>query len=234
VVFLDQKGKRILVVDDEEQIVDVIKAYLEKEGYEVITAYTGNEALEKFNDNIVDFIILDLMLPDLSGEEICKKIRIKSQVPILMLTAKVEEIDRVNGLYIGADDYLTKPFSPKELVARIRAILRRTEERIVKADILEFNNGDLIIDVSKMEVKKKEKQEDFTPTEFKLLFLLAENTGKVFSREELVVKVLGYDYEGFDRTIDTHIKNIRHKIEDDPKKPRYIISVYGMGYKFQS
>jgi len=230
VVFLDQKGKRILVVDDEEQIVDVIKAYLEKEGYEVITAYTGNEALEKFNNHTLDFIILDLMLPDLSGEEICKKIRIKSQVPILMLTAKVEEIDRVNGLYIGADDYLTKPFSPKELVARIRAILRRTEERIVKADILEFNNGDLIIDVSKMEVKKKGKLEDFTPTEFKLLFLLAENIGKVFSREELVVKVLGYDYEGFDRTIDTHVKNIRHKIEDNDIK--YINTVYGVGYKF--
>lgn len=227
---MEKIEKNILVVDDEESIVSVVKAYLKKEGYNVFTAYNGREALEVFHQEIIDFVILDLMMPDLSGEEVCKKIRVQSPVPILMLTAKVEESDRIYGLDIGADDYLIKPFSPKELVARVRAILRRTENNTIKANILVFFNGDLDIDLNKREVKKQGNIVELTATEYKLLSLMAQNIGKVFSREELVVKILGYDYEGYDRTIDTHIKNIRYKIED--KNNKYILTVYGVGYKF--
>lgn len=222
--------KTILVVDDEENIVNVVKAYLEKEGYNVLTSHNGQGALDIIDKEVVDFVVLDLMLPDLSGEEVCKEIRTKSQVPILMLTAKVEESDRIHGLDIGADDYVLKPFSPKELVARVRTILRRTEADRVPAEIIEFNNGDLLINLNNMEVKKQGKLVDLTATEFKLLSLLAQNVGMVFSRDTLIERVLGYDYEGYDRTVDTHIKNIRQKIENEDRK--YIITVYGAGYKF--
>ncbi|RKD21449.1 DNA-binding response regulator, OmpR family, contains REC and winged-helix (wHTH) domain [Caminicella sporogenes DSM 14501] len=227
---MNKEKETILVVDDEQQIVSVVKAYLEKDGYTVYSAFDGKEALNIFENKDIDLIVLDLMLPDISGEEICKKIRIKSKVPILMLTAKVEEDDRVMGLNIGADDYMIKPFSPKELVARINAILRRTRQDEVKADIIEINNGDLEIDLKKMEVKKKGKVVKLTPTEFDILALFIRNIGRVFSREELVTKILGFDYEGYDRTIDVHIKNIRHKIDDEQFK--YIKTVYGIGYKF--
>ncbi|QUH20188.1 response regulator transcription factor [Alkaliphilus sp. B6464] len=222
--------KTVLVVDDEENIVNVVKAYLEKEGYTVLISYKGQEALNIFDEKEIDFIILDLMLPDLSGEEVCKKIRIKSNVPILMLTAKVGEGDRIYGLDIGADDYMPKPFSPKELVARVRAILRRTAGNRIATEILELNSGDLTINFKNMEVKKQGKLVDLTATELRLLSLLAQNIGMVFSRDALIEKVLGYDYEGYDRTIDTHIKNIRQKIED--KDIKYIVTVYGVGYKF--
>ncbi|WP_352419036.1 response regulator transcription factor [Proteiniborus sp.] len=222
--------KNILVVDDEVQITEVIKAYLEREGYKVYTAYNGNDAISLFKRESIDFIVLDLMLTDLSGEEICKMIRVKSQVPILMLTAKAEEEDRVTGLYLGADDYLVKPFSPKELVARVKTIFRRTQKDFIKADIIEFNRGDLVIDLNKMELKKKGESVDLTPTEFKIATILAQNPNRVYSREDLIEKVLGIDYEGYDRTIDTHIKNIRQKIED--KNTKYIHTVYGVGYKF--
>lgn len=222
--------KTVLVVDDEENIVSVVKAYLEKEGYTVLISYKGQEALNIFDEKEIDFIILDLMLPDLSGEEVCKKIRIKSNVPILMLTAKVDEGDRIYGLDIGADDYMPKPFSPKELVARVRAILRRTAGDRIATEIIELNSGDLTINFTNMEVKKQGKLVDLTATELKLLSLLAQNIGMVFSRDALIEKVLGYDYEGYDRTIDTHIKNIRQKIED--KDIKYIVTVYGVGYKF--
>ncbi|WIF95409.1 response regulator transcription factor [Caminicella sporogenes] len=227
---MNKKKETILVVDDEQQIVSVVKAYLEKDGYTVYSAFDGKEALNIFENKDIDLIVLDLMLPDISGEEICKKIRINSKVPILMLTAKVEEDDRVMGLNIGADDYMIKPFSPKELVARINAILRRTRQDEVKADIIEINNGDLEIDLKKMEVKKKGKVVKLTPTEFDILALFIRNIGRVFSREELVTKILGFDYEGYNRTIDVHIKNIRHKIDDEQFK--YIKTVYGIGYKF--
>ena len=227
---MDNNKKTILVADDEKNIVDVVKAYLEKEGYKVLTAYNGVEVLEIFNKWNIDFIILDLMMPELSGEEACKKIRLESSVPILMLTAKAEEKHRIYGLDIGADDYLVKPFSPKELVARVRAILRRAEASGVKSEILDFVNGDLIVDLNKMEVKKQNRIVELTATEYKILSLMVQNIGKVFSREELVVKIFGYDYEGYDRTIDTHIKNIRYKIEDEENK--YFKTVYGVGYKF--
>jgi len=227
---MDLKKETILVVDDEEQITSIVKAYLENDGYTVLTAYDGKEALSVFNKEAVVLIVLDLMLPDISGEDLCKKMRVESQVPILMLTAKVEEDDRVNGLNIGADDYMIKPFSPKELVARVNAILRRVRQDTVKADIIEFNDGDLVINLSKMETKKKGEVVKLTPTEFDILALFAKNIGRVFSREELVTKILGFDYEGYDRTIDVHIKNLRHKIED--KEFKYIKTVYGVGYKF--
>lgn len=222
--------KSILVVDDEERIVDIIKAYLEIENYTIFVAYNGKDALDIFEKKSIDFVVLDLMLPGLSGEEVCKKIRLTSQVPILMLTAKVDEGDKIYGLNIGADDYMIKPFSPKELVARVKAILRRFSVETVKAEIIELNNGDLIIDFDKMEIKKKGILVNITPKEFEIVELLVKNPGKVFSREQMISEVLGYDFEGYDRAIDAHIKNIRHKIEDG--KNKYIKTIYGVGYKF--
>ncbi|TDT58461.1 response regulator transcription factor [Fonticella tunisiensis] len=225
--------KRILVVDDELKIVEVVKAYLEKEGFEVLIASDGERALQIFNEEPIHLIVLDLMLPKISGEEVCKRIRTKSDVPIIMLTAKIEEDDKIEGLAIGADDYITKPFSGRELVSRVRALLRRAyRESDPLADYLTFNNGDLEVDIKRFEVKKRGENAALTPNEFKILSVLLSNPGQVFTREQLVEKAFGYDYEGFDRTVDTHIKNIRHKIEDDPKNPAYILTVYGVGYKF--
>ncbi|MDK2934408.1 MAG: hypothetical protein PWP27_2218 [Clostridiales bacterium] len=226
-------NEKILVVDDEIKLLDVVKDYLKEEGYEVYTADRGKKALELFHEMSPDFIVLDLMLPDLSGEEICKQIRKESNIPILMLTALSSEEDKVNGLYIGADDYLTKPFSPKELVGRVRAILRRTKGNIMVVDILSFNNDDLVIDIPKHVVKKKGKIINLTPNEYKILLTFAQSPQKTFSRSQLINIALGYDFEGYDRTIDTHIKNLRQKIEEDMKAPKYIITVYGVGYKFE-
>ncbi|PRR76619.1 response regulator transcription factor [Clostridium thermopalmarium] len=227
------KKFNILVVDDEKKIVDVVKAYLEKDGYNVITALDGEMALNIFSNETIHLIVLDLMLPKLSGEEVCHRIRSASNVPIIMLTAKVDEDERIEGIYIGADDYLTKPFSVRELVVRVSALLRRTyRDTLPLADILSFNKGDLEIDIKKMIAKKQGNVVSLTTNEFKILTALLTNPGQVFSREQLVEKAFGIDYEGFDRTIDTHIKNIRHKIEDNPKEPKYIITIYGMGYKF--
>jgi len=226
---------KILIVDDEQNIVDVVKAYLEKESFEVITAMDGNTALKIFNKETIHLIVLDLMLPKVTGEEVCRKIRSVSSVPIIMLTAKVDEDNKIEGISIGADDYLTKPFSVRELVVRVRALLRRSYRDITPmAHILSFNNGDLEIDINKMVVKKQDTAVSLTTNEFKVLTILLTNPGQVFSREQLVDKAFGIDYEGFDRTVDTYIKNVRQKIEDNPKDPKYIITVYGMGYKFMS
>ncbi len=223
------KKEKILIIEDEKNIADVIKAYLEKEGYGAYHAPSGKSAYGILENTDIDFIILDLMLPDLPGEEICREIRSKSQIPILMLTAKTEEADRIRGLNLGADDYLTKPFSPRELVARVKAILRRTYPEPVQKNILDFNGGDLVIDGEKRQARKGGKPLNLTATEFKILKILSHNEEKVFTREELIVGVLGYDYDGYDRTIDTHIKNLRQKIETNKK---YIHTVYGLGYKF--
>lgn len=224
---------KILVVDDEQKIVDVVKAYLEKEGFEVVTAKDGEEALNIFNNEDIHLIVLDLMMPKITGEEVCSKIRTTSSVPIIMLTAKAEEDERIEGISIGADDYLTKPFSARELVVRVRALLRRAYRDVTPmADILTFNHGDLEVDVKKMIVKKQGKAVGLTTNEFKVLTILLTNPGQVFSRDQLVEKAFGMDYEGFDRTVDTYIKNIRQKVEDNPKDPIYITTVYGMGYKF--
>jgi len=226
-------NEKILVVDDEVNLLKVVKDYLVLESYEVFTANCGSNAMELFHEEQPDLIILDLMLPDISGEEICKRIRKESDVPILMLTAKSGEDDKVTGLYIGADDYLTKPFSPRELVGRVRAILRRTKGNTAISDILEFNGGDLIIDVPSHVVKKSNQIVNLTPNEFKMLLVLAQNPKRVFTRSRLVSFALGYDFEGYDRTVDAHIKNLRKKIEDDIKEPRYVVTVYGVGYKFE-
>ncbi|NLW21645.1 MAG: response regulator transcription factor [Tissierellia bacterium] len=223
----------ILVVEDEKNILEVIKTYLVKEGYSVITAEDGKNALNLFESEDIHLIILDLMLPKISGEEVCNIIRAKSDIPIIMLTAKVEEDDKVHGLSIGADDYVTKPFSPRELVGRVKALIRRSyRDSSPLAEILIFNNGDLEIDLNKRLVKKRGKKVYLTTKEFDILVSLLRNPGKVFTREQLIESAFGYDYDGFDRTIDTHIKNIRQKIEDNPKNPSYIITVYGLGYKF--
>lgn len=226
-------NEKILVVDDEINLLNVIKDYLLRESYEVFTASQGNKAIELFREIEPDFIILDLMLPDISGEEICRLIRKESDVPILMLTAKSSEDDKVTGLYIGADDYLTKPFSPRELVGRVRAILRRTKGNSELTDALEFNYKDLFIDIPKHIVKKAGLEVSLTPNEFKVLLTLAQNPHKVFTRSHLVSLAFGYDFEGYDRTVDTHIKNLRQKIEDNVKESKYIVTVYGVGYKFE-
>jgi DNA-binding response OmpR family regulator len=226
---------KILVVDDELNILEVVKAYLEKEGFEVITAIDGETALDVFSKETIHLIVLDLMLPKITGEQVCSKIRSISNVPIIMLTAKVDEEEKIEGISIGADDYMTKPFSVRELVVRVRALLRRAYREVIPmADILSFNNGDLEVDIKKMIVKKQSDIVSLTTNEFKILIVLLANPEQIFSREKLVEKAFGMDYEGFDRTVDTYIKNIRHKIENNPKEPKYIISVYGMGYKFVS
>jgi len=224
----------ILVVEDEKNIAHVIRAYLEKEGFNVFIATDGNRALEIFGREDIHLIILDLMLPKLSGEEVCKKIRATSNVPIIMLTAKVQEEDRIEGLSIGADDYVVKPFSPRELVSRVKALLRRAYPHSRPgAEKLSFNNGDLEIDVDKILVKKNNKNVSLTTNEFKVLLALISNQNRVLSREQLILSAFGHEYQGYDRTIDAYIKNIRQKIETNPKAPQYIHTVYGVGYKFQ-
>lgn len=224
---------KILIVEDEKNISDIIKAYLTKEGFQVFAAEDGKKALEIFNKEEIHLIILDLMLPELSGEQVCATIRATSDVPIIMLTAKIDEEDTIHGLSIGADDYIAKPFSPRELISRVKALLRRSYRNSSPlAEKLLFNNGNLEIDIDKMLVRKKGEYIYLTSNEFKILVSLLKNPGQVLTREQLIEQAFGYDYDGFDRTIDTHIKNIRQKIEDNPKKPEYIITVYGIGYKF--
>jgi DNA-binding response OmpR family regulator len=222
------KNGSILVIEDEAKIAEIVKAYLKKEGFHVTVAENGQKALSILHEGF-DLLILDLMLPDIDGEDICRTVRKDSDVPIIMLTAKSEEGDRIHGLGIGADDYVVKPFSPRELVARVKALLRRVKGQ---KETLSFNGGDLVIDPTGFEVKKKGSPAVLTSTEFKLLQILAEHQNQVFTRLKLVNIVLGYDFEGYDRTIDAHIKNIRHKIEDDPRRPSYIKTVYGVGYRF--
>lgn len=226
--------KTILVVDDEVKILQVLKAYLQGEGYTVITARDGKAALEKTFSLQPDLILLDLMLPGISGEEVCRRLRQNSKVPIIMLTAKAEAEDRVEGLGIGADDYITKPFSPQEVLARIKAVLRRVQDEGGKlADILTFSGGDLVVDTLRREVRYQEEKVHLTPTEFKILSVMARSPGRVFSREQLTEMVHGYNYEGFDRTIDAHIKNLRQKLEAGSNTPQYLHTVYGMGYRFE-
>lgn len=230
---MDDSSTKVLIVDDEEKIAEVVKSYLEKSGFRVYCAYNGNEALELFDKISPRLVVLDLMLPDISGEDICRTIRKKSRVPIIMLTAKVEEESILNGLGIGADDYVTKPFSPRQLVARVIALLRRSEDEIMPlSNVLSFNDGELLIDSVRHEIKKAGQTVNLTPNEYKILMALIKYPQKAFTRDELVFLVLGEDYEGYDRTIDTHIKNLRQKIEPDVRTPRYILTVYGVGYKF--
>ncbi len=226
-------GKSILVVDDERMIREAVSSYLEKQGFHVFQAETGREALQIFWKEPISFVILDLMLPDISGEEVCIRVRKESCVPIIMLTAKTMETDMLNGLDIGADDYITKPFSLKNLYARMQAVLRRTlEPSLPVSGCVSWNHGDLVIDENRKEVCKQGKPVALTPIEWKLLAAFTRYPQKVFTREDLIEQAFGLDFTGYDRVIDTHVKNLRKKLEDDPKQPVYICTVHGMGYKF--
>ncbi|HEX7713655.1 MAG TPA: response regulator transcription factor [Bacillota bacterium] len=224
--------RTILVIDDEPQIVAVVESYLENSGYQVSSAETGRAGLDLFERVQPCLVILDLMLPDIPGEEVCSRIRKKSHVPIIMLTAKVDEEEVLEGLGLGADDYVTKPFSPRQLVARVEALLRRTDRNSIPlANRIAFGD-DLVIDGLKHEVRKQGEIINLTPHEYSILMLLAKYPSKTFTREELVEMVLDESYEGYQRTIDAHIKNLRQKIETDPHHPRFIRTVHGIGYRF--
>ena len=225
--------KNILVVDDEAMIREAVASYLEAQGYGVLQAETGSEALEQLKTNAISFVLLDLMLPDLSGEEVCARIRQQSRVPIIMLTAKTMEEDMLYGLDLGADDYITKPFSLKNLYARFQAVLRRSSEDLTPlAERISWNQGDLVIDYDRREVCKKGVKIDLTHIEWKLLAAFTKYPQKVFTRENLIELAFDLDFNGYDRVIDTHVKNLRKKLEDDPKQPVYVCTVHGMGYRF--
>lgn len=229
---MNNDSKKILVIEDEEKIVEFIESYLINSGYEVYKAFNGSDAFKLFNSQKIDLVLLDLMLPDISGEQICEELRKTSKVPIIMLTAKSQEESILNGLEIGADDYMTKPFSPRQMVARVKALLRRTSEESQISDTLSFNHGDLIINQADYTVKKANQMMYITPSEFKILITLAKRPNKVFTREELINVAFDGDYLGYDRTIDSHIKNLRAKIETDSKECKYILTIRGIGYKF--
>ena len=227
-----EPNKKVVVIDDDPSVQEVVRAYLEKDGYHVFVAGTAADGLSLTARIKPGLVVLDLMLPDRSGEDVCREIRERSDLPILMLTAKASEDERVGGLAIGADDYLTKPFSPRELVARVRAILRRTqggEQPLV--EVITLDDGALEIDTVQHEVRRHGEPVELTPNEYKLLQTLARYPGRAYSRFELINHVQGYEYEGYERTIDAHVKNLRKKIEDDPKEPRYVETVFGVGYR---
>jgi len=223
-------NEKVLVVDDEPKIVRVVKAYLEREGFQVLEAYDGRQALDLARAERPSLVVLDLMLPEISGWDVCRALRRESEIPVLMLTARDDDTDKIVGLELGADDYVTKPFNPKELVARVRAILRRASRPAQSSTIL--GTGDLRIDLEKREVRLGDREVRLTPTEFDLLVALAERPGRVWTREQLMERVAGGASEGYDRAIDSHVKNLRQKIEPDPRKPRYVLTAFGVGYKF--
>ena len=227
-------SQRILVVDDDREIVRIIRAYLEKAGYTVATAYDGETALHIIRSDRPDLVVLDLMLPDRDGLDITRIVRgdpSLAATPIVMLTARVEGEDRVQGLDLGADDYIPKPFNPHEVVARVRAVLRRANQDFGPSHIIQI--GQLLLDADRHEVQQAGKPIELTPTEFDLLKTLMEYQGHAFTRQSLIEKGLGYNYEGMERTLDSHIRNLRRKIESDPSEPTYIKTVFGVGYRMQ-
>ncbi len=223
----------ILVVEDDRKIAKVVKVYLEGAGYRVVHAERGRDAIEAALKERPLAVVLDLMLPDISGEEVCQELKEMGDFPIIMLTSKYSEEERIAGFALGADDYVVKPFSPRELVYRVKAVLRRAQKGALEsAGPLSFNDGYLVIDGQTYEVRVGGEKVRLTSTELKILHIIASSPGRVFSREELVERALGYQFEGYDRSIDAHIKNIRHKIEPDPKNPSLITTIYGVGYRF--
>lgn len=224
--------KHILVVDDEKNIRDIVVAYLKKEGYQVSEAVNGKEAIEIFRAEQIDLILLDRMMPVMTGDEVCAHIRNSSKVPIIMLTAKVSDEDVIEGIQDGADDYIRKPFSVRELIVRIHALFRRTETDEPFNEVYSFGSGDLVVDFKRMTFTKRGEAITLTPNEFKIFKVMITNSNIVLSREQIIEKTFGIQFDGYDRTIDTHIKNLRQKIEDEPKKPAYIRTVYSVGYKF--
>lgn len=227
-------SSRVLVVDDEVQIVRVLRGYLEKAGFTVLTAHDGEDALRIARQESPDLVVLDLMLPGMDGLDVCRVLRRESNVPIIMLTARVEETDRIIGLELGADDYVTKPFSPREIVARVRAVLRRSLGAGMapeSEEVLEW--GELRLDVARHSLRVGERMAELTPSEFEILRTMMKAPGRVFTRAQLLEAAQGIAYEGYERTIDTHIKNLRQKIEAAPRRPQYLITVHGVGYKLQ-
>ena len=223
---------KILVVDDDRKIVELITLYLKKDGYHVLAAYDGQQAIELARRKQPDLIVLDLMLPQVDGTDVCRILRAESKVPIIMLTGRSTDDDKLEGLDLGADDYVTKPFNPRELLARIRAVLRRTvgEEESGPSKV---RFGDMVMDFIRHELRAGEQVVNLTPTEFRLLETLVKESGRAFSRLELLEQVFGYDYEGFERTVDVHVMNLRKKIEPEPSHPRYVVTVPGVGYRFE-
>jgi DNA-binding response OmpR family regulator len=223
-----------LVVDDDPKTVSLVKLYLESDGHKVLCAYDGVEALRLAREERPNLIVLDLMLPGMDGLQVCRTLRTESDVPVIMLTARTTEGDKLTGLDIGADDYVTKPFSPRELAARIKVVLRRTASESLERGPAQAAYGDLSMDFRQHTVAVGGRPVALTPTEFRLLGTLVREAGQVLSREQLIQRVLGLDFDGFDRTIDVHILNLRRKLGDDPARPRYIKTVYGAGYKFEA
>ncbi len=221
--------KTVLVVDDEPRIVQLARDYLEHAGFQVTSASDGKEALVAFRTAAPDLIVLDLGLPLVDGLDVARTVRKTSNVPIVMLTGRGDEADRVAGLELGADDYVTKPFSPKELVARVRAVLRRAELAAAPADVLRV--GELHVDVPRMAVHVRDRAVQLTPTEFHLLLTMARAPGRIFTRAQLLDAVHGVSFESYERAIDAHVKNIRRKLEPDPRAPRYLLTVHGVGYR---
>jgi len=222
--------KMILVVDDEPKIVDVARDYLERAGFRVVAAHDGKTALASAQSGKPDLIVLDLGLPEMDGLDVTRALRKGSNVPIIMLTARAEEADKLIGLELGADDYMTKPFSPKELVARVRAVFRRLESANASGEIIRA--ADLTLDLPRMHATIGPREIELTPTEFQLLAALARQPGRILTRGQLLDAVRGVAFESYERAIDAHVKNIRRKIEPNPREPRYILTVYGIGYKF--
>ena len=220
----------ILVVDDEPKIVKQARDYLEQSGYRIAVAGDGTTALAQARHERPDLVVLDLNLPGMDGLDVCRALRRQSDVPIIMLTARVDETDRLIGLELGADDYITKPFSPRELVARVRAVLRRVQGGVRQPGLIRA--GDLEIDLHAYRVSRSGEPIHLTRSEFNLLAVLAQHPGQTFSRAQLLDRVHGVAYEGFDRSIDAHVKNLRRKLEPDLAEPRYVLTVYGIGYKF--
>jgi two-component system OmpR family response regulator len=223
-------NKRILVVDDEKWVRDLVGRYLEEAGFDVVTAADGRKALTQFDSHRPDLVILDWMLPGLDGLEVATRIRKESSVPIIMLTARTDEGDRIKGLEFGADDYVVKPFSTRELEARVRAVLRRSQGNFAKAALLE--SGEIRVEIDQHEVRVGGRSVDLSSMEFDLLVFLMEHPGRVFTRLELLEALRGTTYESFERSIDSHIKRLRQKIEPNQKAPRYVLTVFGVGYKF--
>ena len=223
--------KTILVVDDEPKIVELARDYLEHAGFAVVSAFDGSEALTRARTDAPDLIVLDLGLPKLDGLDVARALRRDSNVPIVILSGRSDESDKLVGLELGADDYVTKPFSPKELVARVRAVLRRSERPATPSDVIRA--GDVILDVPRMRVRAGDRDVDLTPTEFQLLAALAREPGRVFTRSQLLDAVHGVAFESYERAIDAHVKNIRRKLESDPRDPQYVQTVHGVGYRFR-
>jgi DNA-binding response OmpR family regulator len=225
-------GRTVLIIEDDPYTQDIVRLYLRRDGYKVLTAGDGTEGLRLAREASPDLVVLDLMLPGLDGMEVCRALREHSEVPIIMLTARVDEEDRLAGLDLGADDYVTKPFSPRELAARVRAVLRRTARESQSEGPQEVRHGELTIDLRARRVFLKGTPVRLTPIEFRLLSLLMSEPGRTFTRDEIIARVFGYDFDGFDRVVDAHVSNLRKKLAARPDGPRYIHTAYGVGYRF--